>query len=40
MFTIKTQVIQGFSDHNAVFVEGDIKLTINKQIHSADGSLI
>ena len=29
---IKTQVIPGFSDHNAVFVEGDIKLTINKQI--------
>ena len=37
---IKTQVIPGFSDHNAVFVEGNIKVTINKQIHSPDGSLI
>ena len=28
---IKTQVIPGISDHNAVFVEGNIKATINKQ---------
>ena len=29
---IKTQAIPGFSDHNAVFFEGNIKVTINKQI--------
>ena len=29
---IKTQVIPGYSDHDAVFVEGNIKVTINKQI--------
>ena len=28
---IKTQVIPGISDHNPVFVEGNIKATINKQ---------
>ena len=29
---IKTQVIRGISDHDAVFVEGkDIKATLNKQ---------
>ena len=38
---IKTlKVIPGFSDHDAVFVEGNIKVTINKHIHSPDGSLI
>ena len=37
---IKTQVILGFSDHNAVFVEGNLKVTINKQNYSPDGSLI
>ena len=31
---IKTQVIQGISDHDAVFVEGiNIKATLNKQKH-------
>ena len=29
---INTQVIPGFSDHDAVFVEGNIKVTINTQI--------
>ena len=29
---IKAQVIPGFSDHDAVFVEGNIKVTINTQI--------
>ena len=37
---IKTQAIPGFSDHNALFFEGNIKVTIKKQIHSPDGSLI
>ena len=27
----KTQVVPGISDHNAMFVEGNIKATINKQ---------
>ena len=29
---IKTQAIPGFSDHNAVFFEGNIEVTIKKQI--------
>ena len=32
LMIIKTQVIRGISDHDAVFVEGiNIKVTLNKQ---------
>ena len=37
---IKTEVIPGYSDHDAVFVEGNIIESNNQQTNLRDGSLI